>query len=167
MCTKAYLSIESITSGCLSTGCNTFHSMGNSYQLGHEDEITVLSFSHSIAHDNRSIHAPIQIVKKIDKSSPVLAQACSDGEELKCHLTFYRPNHKGGDELFYEITLSGALIRSVSSHMPHVVDFNDSEMTETVAIAYRDINWRHVGANTAAFATWLQPFSELQERTNQ
>ncbi|MCG9609983.1 type VI secretion system tube protein Hcp [Vibrio harveyi] len=74
-------------SGCLSTGCNTFYSMGNSYQLGHEDEITALSFSHSIAHDSRSIHAPIQIVKKIDRSSPVLAQACSDGEELKCRLT--------------------------------------------------------------------------------
>jgi type VI secretion system Hcp family effector len=136
--------------------------MGNSYQLGHEDEITVLSFSHSIAHDSRSVHSPIQIVKKIDKSSPVLAQACSDGEELKCRLSFYRPNEKGGDELFYEVILSGALIRSVSTHMPHVVDFNESEMTEAVSISYRDIHWRHVGANTSAFASWLQPLSDLK-----
>ncbi|GLT18890.1 type VI secretion system protein [Vibrio zhanjiangensis] len=163
----AYLSIESISSGCLSTGCNTPESMGNSYQLWHKDEITVLSFSHSVAYDNRSIHNPIQIVKKVDKASPVLAQACSDGEELKCHLTFYRPNPKGGSELFYEINLTGALIRSVSTHMPHVIDFNENEMTETVIIAYRDINWRHVGANTAAFASWLQPFSEKAKQPQQ
>ncbi|TON85468.1 Hcp1 family type VI secretion system effector, partial [Vibrio parahaemolyticus] len=55
----------------------------------------------------------------------------------------------------------------VSSHMPHVVDFNESEMTETIAISYRDINWRHVGANTAAFASWIQPLSELKEKATQ
>lgn len=127
----------------------------------------MLSYSHSVAHDNRSIHSPIQIVKKVDKSSPILAQACSDGEELKCRLVFYRPNPKGGSELFYEIHLTGALIRSVSSHMPHVIDFNENEMTETVLIAYRDINWRHVGANTAAFASWLQPLSQATEKLQQ
>ncbi|NAW59499.1 MULTISPECIES: Hcp family type VI secretion system effector [unclassified Vibrio] len=164
MSTIAYLSIESTTTGCLSTGCNTLLSMGNNFQLGHEDEITVLSFSHSIAHDNRSIHMPIQIVKRIDKASPILAQACSDGEELKCRLTFYRPTPKGGNELFYEINLTGALIRSLSTHMPHVIDFNENEMQETVTIAYRDINWRHVGANTGAFASWLQPFSDAVEK---
>ncbi|NRF26856.1 Hcp family type VI secretion system effector [Vibrio coralliilyticus] len=167
MSTNAFLTIESMSNGCLSTACNTLDSMGNSYQLGHEDEITVLSFSHSVAHDNRSIHHPIQIVKKVDKASPILAQACSDGEELTCKLTFYRPNPKGGRELFYEINLTGALIRSVSTHMPHVIDFNDNEMSETLLIAYRDISWRHVGANTGAFASWLQPFSAAAEKISQ
>ena len=51
--------------------------------------------------------------------------------------------------------------------MPHVIDFNENEMTETVIIAYRDINWRHVGANTAAFASWLQPFSEKAKQPQQ
>ncbi|KKD00853.1 Hcp family type VI secretion system effector [Photobacterium halotolerans] len=155
MATIAYLSIEGTTTGCLTQGCNTPLSMGNAYQLGHEDEITVLSYSHAIAFDNRSTHHPIQIVKRVDKSSPILAQACSDGEELKCKLSFYRPNAKGGVELFYEIQLTGALIRSVSMHMPHVVDFNDDEMQETLLIAYKDIQWRHVAANTGAYATWL------------
>ena len=164
MSTRAFLSIESINNGCLSSACNTPLSMGNSYQSGHEDQITILSFSHSIAYDNNSIHNPIKIVKKIDKASPMLAQACSDGDELKWCLTFYRPSPKGGSELFYEIKLTGALIRSVSTHMPHVIDFNDNEMNETMLISYRDISWRHIGANTGAFSSWLQAFSEARDK---
>ncbi len=160
MASQAYLSIESSNNGCLTTGCNTPISMGNSFQITHVDEITVLSFSHSLAYDNRSIHGPIQIVKKIDKSSPVLAQACADGDELSCRLTFYRPNDKGGAQLFYEINLTGALIRSISTHMPHVIDSSDNEFQETVAIAYRDINWRHVAANTGAYSSWLKDSSK-------
>ncbi|MDD9195849.1 Hcp family type VI secretion system effector [Aliivibrio sp. S3MY1] len=162
MAVSAYLSIESINNGKLSSGCNTCLSMGNSYQSNHEDEITVLSFSHSVAYDNGSKHAPVQIVKKIDKSSPVLSQACSDGDELKCKLHFYRPNEKGGIELFYEIELTGALIRSLVTHMPHVIDFNGDDMQETLSISYRDIRWRHVAANTIAFSSWLKPITDKE-----
>ncbi|MBN3492909.1 MULTISPECIES: Hcp family type VI secretion system effector [Vibrio] len=164
MSTRAFLSIESVDNGCLSHACNTPLSMGNSYQSGHEDQITVLSFSHSIDYDNKAIHHPIQIVKKIDKASPILAQACSDGDELKCCLNFYRPSSKGGSELFYEVKLTGALIRSLSTHMPHVIDFNDNEMNETMLISYRDISWRHIGANTGAFSSWLQAFSDVRDK---
>lgn len=167
MTTQAYLSIESVSKGSISMGCNTLNSMGNSFQTGHEDEITILSYSHAVGYDQRSIHRPIQIVKKVDKSSPILAQACSDGEELKCTLKFYRQNGSGMNEFFYEVKLTGALIRSVSTHMPHLIDFNDAEMQETVEIAYRDIAWRHVGANTSAFTTWLQPLSEFKEQFTQ
>ena len=167
MSTIAYLSIQSKTKGCISIGCNTPSSMGNSFQRGHEDEITVLSFSHAVARDSQTIHNPIQIVKKIDKASPLIAQSCSDGDEISCKVMFYRPTSKGGSELFYEVNLTGALVRSVSTHMPHVIDFNDNEMSETVLISYRDINWRHVGANTAAFASWLQPFSDMVEENTQ
>nr|VVV06943.1 hypothetical protein AW0309160_04437 [Aliivibrio wodanis] len=36
MAVSAYLSIESINNGKLSSGCNTCLSMGNSYQSNHE-----------------------------------------------------------------------------------------------------------------------------------
>ncbi|MGN2920263.1 type VI secretion system tube protein Hcp [Aliivibrio fischeri] len=48
----------------------------------------------------------------------MLAQACSDGDVLDCTISFYRPSSKSGLEKFYEIVLTGALIRSVSTHMP-------------------------------------------------
>ncbi len=160
MASSAYIEIESINSGSLTTGCNTALSMGNGYQLNHEDQITVLSYSHAVGYENQTQHSPIQIVKNIDKSSPVLAQACSDGDELKCTLQFYRPNSKGANELFYEIKLTGALIKQISTHMPHSIDFNVGEMQEVILISYRDISWHHVAANTSAYATWNQSDSD-------
>ncbi|MEZ8170201.1 type VI secretion system tube protein TssD [Vibrio tasmaniensis 1F-187] len=157
MATIAYLKIESVNRGCLSSGCNTPASMGNGFQENHEDEITVLSYSHNVAWDNRSIHSPVQIIKKIDKSSPVLAQACSDGDELMCTLTFYRHAPNGGaQEAFYEVTLIGALIRNIRSDMPHVVSSGELEMQENISISYRDIQWKHLAATTSAFSSWLK-----------
>ncbi|GAB7221347.1 Hcp family type VI secretion system effector [Vibrio owensii] len=164
MASQAFMKIESLTAGCLTSGCNSFYSVGNSYQSGHEDEITVLACSHTIAYDNRAIHQPVEVIKKIDKSSPVLNQACTDGQELTCTITYYRPTDKGTQEPFYEMKLTGALIRSVSMDMPHSIDFNEKEMQEVVTIAYRDIQWRHISANTAAYSTWLEPLKQLAEK---
>ena len=157
MATIAYLTIESTNKGSLSSGCNTPASMGNGFQKFHEDEITVLSYSHNVAWDNRSIHSPVQIIKKIDKSSPLLAQACSDGDSLKCTLTFYRHSPSGGSqEAFYEIILNGALIRNVRSDMPNVANSGDAEMQEVISISYRDIQWKHITATTNAFSSWFK-----------
>ncbi|MGF1902064.1 type VI secretion system tube protein TssD [Aliivibrio sifiae] len=161
MAGTAYLTIDSINTGCISQGCNTRSSMGNSYQSFHENEITVLSFSHSVEYQNKSIHKPIQIVKKVDKSSPLLVQACSDGDELNCTITFYRPGSTSSLEKFYEIIVTGAQIRSVSTHMPHVIDFNQDEMQEVLLISYRDIQWKHLTGNTNGYGSWLKKISDV------
>lgn len=164
MSTIAYLTIESTEGGLLSTACNTPDSMGNGYQPGHEDEITVLGFSHNMAWENRSVHSPVQIVKKVDKSSPLISQACSDGSELKCKLTFYRNSPRGGvQEKFYEIDLIGALIRNVHIEMPNVAHFGESEMQEVVDISYRDIHWKHLAATTNGFSSWLDGLKSMKD----
>ncbi len=162
MATTAYLHIETQTKGCLTQGCNSEKSMGQAYQEGHEDEITVLSYSHHVAHEGRSIHIPITIVKRMDKSSPLLAQACTDATQLDCTLRFYRMNGSG-QEFFYEVKLTGALIKSVSPVMAHTIDFNEKDMQEMVTISYRDISWRHVGLNTAGYSSWLNSFEKTLE----
>lgn len=164
MSTIAYLTIESTEGGLLSTACNTPDSMGNGYQPGHEDEITVLGFSHNMAWENRSVHSPVQIVKKVDKSSPLISQACSDGSELKCKLTFYRNSPRGGvQEKFYEIDLIGALVRNVHIEMPNVAHFGESEMQEVVDISYRDIHWKHLAATTNGFSSWLDGLKSMKD----
>lgn len=156
MAGTAYMTLNSVNTGCISQGCNTQSSMGNSYQRSHEDEITVLSFTHGIEYQNKSIHNPIQIIKKVDKSTPLLAQACSDGDTLDCTISFFRPSSKAGLEKFYEVVLTGAQIRSVSTHMPHSVNFEQDEMQEAVLISYRDIQWKHLAANTNGYGSWLK-----------
>ncbi|MGL6316647.1 Hcp family type VI secretion system effector [Vibrio sp. WXL103] len=153
---SAFLTIEGQKFGCLTEGCNTQDSMGNSFQLSHKDEITVLSFSHGLEHNgNQSVHHPIQIVKKMDKSSPVLAQACADGDTLKCSITFYRPSPRNGLEKFYTVELTDAKVRGVSTHMPHTINFNEDEMHETLLLSYRDIQWKHHIATTSGYSSWL------------
>lgn len=151
----AYLTINSMNKGCISQGCNSLNSVGNSFQREHEDEITVLSVTHGIEYQNKSIHKPIQIIKKLDKSSPLLSQACSDGDVLDCSIGFYRPSATSGLEKFYELVLTGARIKSVSMHMPHIIDFNQDEIQESVLITYRDIQWKHLSANTNGYSSWL------------
>ncbi|QUJ69699.1 Hcp family type VI secretion system effector (plasmid) [Photobacterium sp. GJ3] len=161
MASTAFISITGEKQGNISQGCNTQNSMGNKFQDNHEDEITVLSYSHSVGYNNRGIHHPIQIVKRVDKSSPLLAQACINGEKLECELSFFRPNPKGGIELFYTVTLTGALIVNTSVNMPHTIDLNSSEMQEVVTIKYNEITWKHVTANTNGFDTWVDVISSL------
>ncbi len=154
MATTAYLRIESATKECLTQGCNTEASMGQAYQEAHEDEITVLAYSHLVAHEGHSRHFPVEVVKRMDKASPLLNQACTDATQLDCTFSFYRLNSAGGQEFFYEVVLRGAVIKSVAPHMPNTIDFNERGMQEVVSIAYRDIQWRHVGLNTTGFSSW-------------
>ncbi|EHR5480191.1 type VI secretion system tube protein Hcp [Vibrio parahaemolyticus] len=166
MTTTAYLKIESLRQGLITQGCNTESSMGQAYQENHRDEITVLSYSHFIGYENQSIHTPITIIKRMDKCSPLLSQACVDGTPLTCTLKFYRLSSNGGHEFFYEVILSNAIIKSVSPHMPHTIDFNEREMQEVVTIAYGDISWRHVSLNTAGYSSWIDALESLKNKTN-
>ena len=89
MASQSYMSITGKRQGLISAGCSGQSSIGNKCQLGHQDEITVLAYSHDMLTGNdgsvasgRGKHMPIMITKAIDKSSPLLASALHAGEEL-------------------------------------------------------------------------------------
>jgi hypothetical protein len=91
MPSPAYMSIEGVAQGNITAGANTADSMGNRYQEGHEDEITVQGFKHEIIipRDPQSgqpsgqrVHQPLIITKIYDKSSPLLYNALASGERL-------------------------------------------------------------------------------------
>ncbi len=67
-----YLTLEGNQQGLISSGCSTFDSIGNRYQKGHEDQIQVLGLNHTITREENIAHHPIQLIKPIDKSSPLL-----------------------------------------------------------------------------------------------
>jgi len=164
MATAAYLKIIGVSQGDISNDCNTPQSMGNGCQTSHKDEITVLSFSHSMSYENKSVHRPIQIIKKIDKSSPLLAQACANAEKLNCTLQFYRKSPDGAlQEAFYEISLSGAMIKNIAVELPNVQYMGEMEMTEVIDISYRDITWKHLSATTNGYSSWMKAIDELTQ----
>jgi type VI secretion system Hcp family effector len=147
--------------GLISAGCSGHSSIGNKCQSGHLDEIMVLAYSHDMVTSNdgsiaggRGRHLPIVITKSIDKSSPLLASALHEREEVDCIINFYRTASTGGQERYYSIHLAGARIAHISLQVPHAIRMNDAEPQEQVAIRYRDIAWAHVPGATSAYSSW-------------
>ncbi|EPJ80719.1 hypothetical protein CFII64_17406 [Pseudomonas sp. CFII64] len=157
MASHSYMIIEGKNQGLISAGCSSLPSIGNKCQAGHEDEIMVLSFAHNmnnIGNIKHAHHNPVIITKLLDKSSPLLAQALSDREELTCTINFYRHSNLAGQEKYYSVKIKGAQIASLTVDVPHSVLENDADPNETIAIRYRDIIWENHAAKTSGYTSW-------------
>ncbi|MHC8407145.1 Hcp family type VI secretion system effector [Pseudomonas sp. TMB3-21] len=157
MANLGYMTINGTAQGLISAGCSTQDSIGNKYQAAHTDQIMVLAYTHNITtigNLNRSTHNPIIITKAVDKSSPLLAQALSNREEINCTISFYRVSPAGIQEKFYTVSINGGVIADLTLEMPHAIFQNDAEPQEQVAIRYRDISWTHHLAKTAGYSSW-------------
>lgn len=161
MASHSYMKITGKRQGLISAGCSGFSSIGNKCQSGHQDEIMVLAYAHDMLTGNngslsgsRGKHLPIVITKAIDKSSPLLANALHEGEEVECVLNLYRVASAGGQERYYSIHLTGARIAHISQQVPHAIHMNNAEPQELVSIRYREIAWAHVPGATSAYSTW-------------
>ena len=157
MANNGYMTITGKAQGLISAGCSSQHSIGNKCQSGHIDEIMVLSYTHNmvnIGNINKPTHRPILITKNVDKASPLLAQALSSREEIKCTINFYRVSSFGLQEKFYSVSINGGVIADLTLEMPHVILHHDAEPKEHIAIRYRDITWTHHVAGTSGYSTW-------------
>lgn len=161
MANHGYMTITGKTQGLISAGCSGQTSIGNKCQIGHENEIMVLAYSHNMTagydgstSGGRGNHMPIVITKNIDKSSPLLASALHDGEEVECTINFYRTSPAGGQDKYYSVNLTGGRIAHVSLQVPHAIHLSDGQPQEIISIRYRDISWTHVQAGTSAYSTW-------------
>ncbi|RBP65891.1 type VI secretion system Hcp family effector [Brenneria salicis ATCC 15712 = DSM 30166] len=90
-----YMTINGKRQGLISAGCSTFNSIGNRYQIGHEDEIFTLAVRHTITRDQNVKHNPVEIIKLVDKSSPLLGVSISENEIQECIIDFYRSSAEG------------------------------------------------------------------------
>lgn len=169
MPTPAYLSIEGVTQGPITQGAFTEDSVGNIYQEGHEDEILVEAFNHTVTvptdpqsgqPTGQRVHKPITITKVFDKSSPLLYNALTTGEKLpKVMLKWYRTSAAGLQEHYFTIELEDAIIVNINAHMPNCQDPNVAHFThlEDVSFSYRKIIWTHEVAGTAGDDDWRAP----------
>lgn len=156
MASHSYLRIEGKSQGLISADCSSTESIGNRCQIEHRDEIMVLAFNHNMNNESNiknARHEPIVITKLIDKSTPLLAQALANKEELECMLMLYRTSATGGQEKYFTIILKNAQIASLSMSVPHAIDHNEGDPQEFLAIRYRDILWDHLIAKTSGYAS--------------
>ncbi|MFH5069045.1 type VI secretion system tube protein TssD [Enterobacter cloacae complex sp. 2024EL-00215] len=139
-----YLTLEGDIQGKISAGCGSQASVGNRYQLGHEDEIFVFSLTQAVAGANGGIHHHVlQFCKLLDKSSPLLNNAINNNERLKLTFDIYRTNKYGHMEKFYLIELRGATLQSVYQ----TVKMNNMPY-EYISVNYDYILSRHLIAGT-------------------
>ncbi|WPD74610.1 Hcp family type VI secretion system effector [Dickeya fangzhongdai] len=149
-----YLTLEGNQQGLISSGCSTFDSIGNRYQKGHEDQIQVLGLNHTITREENVAHHPIQLIKPIDKSSPLLGVSVTSNESLTATFFFYRTNQAGQLEVFYELKLTDARVVEVSATYPHSLNDSDSLPYEVIMLRYNTITWTHKTAGTSGYSIW-------------
>lgn len=166
MASPAYLSITGTKQGLITRGAFTEDSVGNMYQEGHEDQVMIQTYSHSMTlpTDPQSgqpagqrRHNPFIVTKDLDKSTPLLANAMASGEKLEeCELRLYRTSATGTQEHYFTIKLLDAIIIiiSISSGMPSARSDSPSPAMETIAFSYRAINWEHINCGTSGCDDW-------------
>lgn len=147
-----YMTLTGNKQGLISKGCSSYDSIGNKYQKDHEDEILVLAVRHSISRAQNSHHHPLEIIKPIDKSSPLLGVAISNNELLDCNIDFFRTSQNGAQEKYYSISLQKATIKNITYDYPNSVSHNDRQPEEIILLDYRDITWRHLMASTSGYS---------------
>ena len=156
MANHSYMRITGDKSGLISAGCSTSDSIGNRSQIGHADQILVLALNHamtSVSNVSHTVHNPLLIYKHLDKSSPLLAQAMANREELSCEIDLYRTAN-GGQQRYYTVKLLGARIIGINLDIPNVLMFNDAPATEEIMLRYHSITWVHRVASTDGHAFW-------------
>ena len=122
---------------------------GESSQTDNEREGTIecLQINCGVATQRDSQHPtlstgrtfnPVEILKRVDQSSPLLLKACTNNEKVEGAFLFFRPS-PGGDstsEHFYTIEISDARIESVVQSSGTRV-----RAQETIRFVYSEIRW--------------------------
>lgn len=144
MSDTVYLTVIGEQQGAISAGCGSESSVGNRWQIAHEDEIFVFSLSNSMAGTSKGpqLHG-LRFCKLIDKSTPLLTNAINNNEQLFIEFCFYRISRFGKWEKYYYIQLRGAFL----SGIPCL--FRENRLpTETINVSYEYILCKHLIANT-------------------
>ncbi len=135
--------------------------------LGREDTIECLQFKDSVrtarehgsrAAVGRRVHEPIEIVKRIDKSSPLLAKALCRNEKIEGEFQFVRPNPAGDGttEQFFTVEIKEGRIDAIERVSPLALDPAEAKAPpmETVRFVYGTIRWIFVPTGAEYVDTW-------------
>lgn len=137
------------------------------HDLGREGTIECLSFRDSVrtarelgsrAAVGRRVHEPIEVVKRIDASTPLLAKALCKNEVIEGVFRFYRPSPRGDGttEQFFTIEVTDGRIDAIERHSPSAIDPAASKAPplETVRIVYHTIRWIHEASGAEYVDRW-------------
>ena len=108
----------------------------------------------------RRTYDPIRIVKRIDKSSVLLAKALVQNQILEGVFKFFRPNPTGDGttEQFYTLSFRQGRIASFEQITPETFDPETATYPELeeVTFVFRTIKWEYVKGGITFEDSWSQ-----------
>ena len=139
------------------------------FDLGRENSIECLVFKDNVrtarelgsrAAVGRRVHEPVEIVKRIDRSSPLLAKALCKNEKVDAIFKFFRPAPKGDGttEQFFTVKIENARVDAIERHSPNAIDPAESKAPplETVKFVYHTISWTYEPSGAEYKDMWSQ-----------
>jgi len=141
---NAYLELQ--LNGTAIAGDTTVVSMGG---VDVSDHIECIAFNHEVfvtGTSSRRTHGPIKIVKRVDKSSPLLYMGFGQNQSAELTFRFFRLNpDEGTTEHYYTITLQNARIAGIRHWFPNTTDPAGANLPqmEEVSFIYQTITITH------------------------
>jgi type VI secretion system secreted protein Hcp len=137
--------------------------------MDRENSIECLSFEDSVrtareaamgmASGERT-YEPVRIVKRIDKSSPLLAKALCNNEVIEATWKFFRPNPAGDGttEQHFTVEIQEGRIASITRVSPDVIDpaSANAPPTEEVTFVFGYIRWCYEPDGVEHIDHWSQ-----------
>jgi type VI secretion system secreted protein Hcp len=121
--------------------------------LTYNQAVTAVTEGASSQVTGRRQFTPIQISKRIDKSSPVLLKALGTNEKIDGTFKFYRPNPAGDGttEQFYTVELEDGKISGISQSGSAG---SDQPPTEQVSFVFKTITWTYTNGGATHKDSW-------------
>lgn len=143
--------------------------LGESTQssLGRADSIECISYEQSVntareAATNvvtaRRQFTPLKIVKRIDRSSPLLLKALSENQKVEGVLRFFRPNPSGDGttEQFYTVEISEGNVASVKQFIAPTIKAETAgePPLEEITFVFKNITWTYTNGGVTHTDKW-------------
>lgn len=134
--------------------------------LGRENSIECLYFEDSVRTarekgsgqaTGRRTYEPIRILKRIDKSSPLLAKALCNNEKVDGVFKFFRPNGDTGEtEHFFTVEIASGRMAGIKRVSPNVIDpaAGSDPPTEEVSFVFHTITWTYEATGATHEDSW-------------
>ncbi|MFP1858604.1 type VI secretion system tube protein TssD [Lonsdalea quercina] len=153
MSNMIYLKLTGKKQGLISSGCSNMNSTGKRFHLSHDNEICVYKLINTLSRDDYDPFRHVDIIKPIDKSTPLLANALNEKERLTCEFFFFRTVEYGRKELYFKFILQNAFLTDIRFIYPNSFLNIDCNPHESISFAYSSAIFEHVKGQTRSLLT--------------
>lgn len=137
--------------------------------LGRENSIECVYFESSVrtareagsgVASGRRSYEPIKILKRIDKSTPLLYKALCQNEVIEGVFKFFRPNPVGDGttEQFYTIEIKQGRVASFKATVPNCINPASSlePPLEEISFLFGEISWTYEPGGITHLDSWRE-----------